>query len=169
MTAMNALEKSLRCFGTIEADERICADDIVEAVEALLRTIRNRSVIRDGCVGETARSTFATNTIKQLVMLKMSMKARKTGLVTERRKALETFTSPEAYRDELRERLKKNRRERDSLDFESERIVQMFATVERIIHAKNGADAEQSERKQCWQSETVDFNTSATSESVCKC
>ena len=166
---MNALEESLRCFGTIEADERICADDVVEAVEALLRTIRDRSVIRDGCVGETARSTFATNTINQLVMLKMTMKERNTGLLSDRLKGLETCSSPEAYRDELRERLKRNRRERDSLDFESERIVQMFATVERIIHAKNGADAEQSDRKRCWQSETVDFNTSTTSENVCKC
>lgn len=166
---MNALEDSLRCFATLEADERVCADDIVDAVETLLTTIRNRSVIRDGCVGETQRSSFATNAIKQLVMLKMTLKARKTGLATERRKALETFGSPESYRDELRERLKANRRERESLDIESERIVQMFATVERIIHAKNGADAEQSDRKRCWRSETVDFNTSPTSENVCKC
>ena len=173
MSAMNALEDSLRCFATIEADERVCADDIVDAVESLLAAIRDRSAIRDPCVGEMQRTAFATTTIKQLAMLRMTMKARKTGLVTERRKALEAFASPEACRDELRERLKTIRRERETLDVESERIVQLFASVERIIRAKNGTtpstDGERGDRKRWCRSETIDFDTSGTSASDAVC
>ena len=132
--------KAMQSYAACEADERVCSDAILKAVEDLQIAVRSQSVIR--CTDNTAlpRTEFAKETLRELAHIKVRIQARRRALANERSDVLKRFPCLAACRKVVQEQLdavcQKRQRleaEREKLDAEHAQLQQAFMWCETLF------------------------------------